>query len=485
MNESAGRTDSKLPLCVDLDGTLIKTDTLVEAIFLLCKLNVFYIFLFPFWLLRGRAFFKFQIFSRVNLDVEYLPYNQEFLDFLRSEYRSGRKLVLATGSSQKVAELIARYLGIFSVVVASDDRTNVSGRRKAEILCELFGVKQFAYAGNETADLKVWQVAAEGYVVSPSVGVETLAARQCPIVQVFRRKRAYIKLLLRAIRVHQWAKNVLIFAPLVLAHRMTEISLIMLGLHAFLAFSLVSSSVYLLNDLLDLDSDRRHPDNRRRPFASGDLPMVWGVFLIPVLLITGGVLSLDLSVNFFLIVAAYYVVTLAYSVHLKQVVLADILILASLYAWRTVAGAVAVQVPLSIWFIAFAGFFFFSLALVKRCSELVLMGKNQQAGNPRRGYTVSDLPQLQAFGASSGYISVLVLALYIDLSDQVKNLYKHPMILLIVCPFLLYWLSRVWLKAHRGKMSSDPLVFALKDKVSYIMILAMALIWLAAKTNLL
>lgn len=476
----ASRTNSMLPLCVDLDGTLIKTDTMFEGFLKLCRTNLLTAFLAPFWLLRGRAYAKSRIFDYVKLDLDALPYNEELISFLREEKEKGRDILLVTGASEKVAHPIAEKLGFFSKVFASNIQTNLTGRKKSKLLQEQFGDKKFAYVGDSWVDLKVWKHAGEAFVVSSRSGLEKKAAKVCPVAHVFYSKVNLLKLLLKAIRLHQWTKNILILAPLILAHKLNDFSLILKAFHALFAFSLISSSVYLLNDLLDLEADRRHPDNKKRPFASGQLPLLWGLILSPLFLAAGIAASLLLSEQFMWVVACYYVVTLAYSLHLKQIVLADIIILGFLYSWRLVAGAAATNVTLSVWFIMFAGFFFFSLALVKRCSELKLIERTDQRRTPRRGYSVEDFPQLMSFGTASGYISVFVLILYINNSDQVNSLYKNPTYLLFMCPFLLYWISRMWLKAFRGKMYTDPLVFALKDKVSYIMIGMMCFIWLLA-----
>jgi 4-hydroxybenzoate polyprenyltransferase len=238
-----------------------------------------------------------------------------------------------------------------------------------------------------------------------------------------------------------------------------------------------------VNDLLDLSSDRRHLDNRRRPFASGELPLIYGIFMAPILFLAGLVAALSFSPMFFAVVLGYFLLTSAYSLRLKEIVLADVLILACLYAWRVFAGAVAAEIKLTSWFLAFFGFLFFSLALVKRCSELILTQQHKGKPNARRGYRLDDVSQLESFGSASGYLAVLVLALYIN-AEMTAGTYVHPNALWLLCPMMLYWISRMWLVAHRGQMSSDPLVFSLKDRVSYMMIGGMAIIWLIASGTL-
>ncbi len=473
----------RYPLCVDLDGTLVKSDTLIEAIFKMAKSHFWQLLLAPLWLLKGKAYFKEKIFSMSTLDVAELPYNEEVLEYLKAEFSSGRDLVLATASSYRIAEKVSNHLGIFEKVIASDPETNLSGEKKAEALVKAFGEKQFSYMGNAEIDLKVWKHAASADVVFADRNLLSRAKKLCQVDNIFARPRSFFKLIRKAIRVHQWTKNALIFLPLILAHKIGDVDAIINAIHAFFAFAMTASSVYLINDLLDLESDRRHPDNKKRPFASGELALQWGVVLAPAMLTIGIIAAAALSMSFLWVVLGYFALTTAYSLHLKQIALLDVIVLAFLYAWRIFAGAIAINVYLSQWLLVFAGFFFLSLALVKRCSELILMNRKNLEANPRRGYWVSDLSQLVSFGSASGYLAVLVFALYVN-SEQVVKSYQTPEALWFICPFLLYWISRMWLKAHRGLMHTDPLVFAVKDRVSYIMIAIMALIWFIATGNL-
>ena len=278
---------------------------------------------------------------------------------------------------------------------------------------------------------------------------------------------------------HQWSKNLLIFVPVALGGKITDVALLAKAGVAFAAFSLVASSVYLLNDMLDLESDRCHPDNRRRPFAAGDLSLLWGMAMAPVLLVTGFLMAWLLAPKFLMVLAGYYVLTFAYSFYLKRLVLADIVVLAGLYTFRIFAGGVATSTVLTYWLLTFSGFLFLSLALVKRTSELLMAKEQGTEVNSRRGYQIGDISQLSSFGSAAGYLSILVFALYLR-SPQVSFIYPRPDLLWFVCPFLLYWISRMWLKTHRGEMHSDPLVYAMKDRGSYVIIGVMALIWAVA-----
>lgn len=433
----------------------------------------------PVWLMRGRAYFKQETARLVSLDVKHLPYNDELLTYLKAEHASGRDIYLATASSRKIAFQIAHHLGIFRDVFASDRRHNLAGREKAKVLEERFGYRQFVYAGNSYVDFAVWKRAAAAIVVNAPLVVERNASTFAPVAKVFARQHFVPKTILRAMRVHQWSKNLLIFLPLLLANRLLDFEIVWAALVAFLSFSLVASSVYLVNDLLDLDADRLHPDNRRRPFAAGTLPLSFGFVASPVLLLAGFWVATLVNTAFMGVLAAYYVATCFYTFYLKRLIIADILTLAGLYAIRVFAGAIATGVALSSWFLVYAGFIFLSLALVKRCSELILMEKNKRKKNSRRGYTVEDLPLLMQFGVASGYLSVLVLAFYLK-APEIAGYYTHPKFLWLICPFSLYWISRMWLLAHRGKMHTDPLVFTLRDQASYVIVLCCMAIWVAA-----
>lgn len=465
------------PLCVDLDGTLIKTDLLVESFFLLLSKHPLLVLLIPFWLLRGKARLKQEIARRVALDAATLPYHSLFLPWLREQHTQGRVLVLATAAAEPLARQVAEHLQIFSQILTTTDSTNLSGQTKSEKLCQYFGERGFDYAGNDQADLLVWKQARQAIVVNPTRGVREQAVRIAEITAEFDdRQSSGIKLWFRALRLHQWLKNLLVFVPLLAAHRLLETTLLLQAALAYLVFGLCASSVYLLNDLLDLPADRQHPRKRSRPFAAGALPVLSGALAVPTLLVIAFTLAtIALPPLFSGVLLSYYVLTLTYSLYLKQSVMLDAVVLAALYTLRIIAGAAATTIVPTFWLLAFSMFVFLSLALVKRYAELFAMqdlGQNTARG---RGYRVDDLQLLQTLGGSSGYMSVLVLALYIN-SSASQALYHHPEAIWLLCPLLLYWISRVWLKTHRGEMHDDPVIFAVQDRVSQILILIGAII---------
>ncbi len=453
------------PLCVDLDGTLIHSDLLLETFLLLIKRNPLYLLRAPFWLLGGKATLKAQIAARITLNPVTLPYNKHFLNWLYDQRAGGRHLWLCTASNIRLAQQVAEHLKIFQGVLASSDDSNLSGHAKAKKLIETFGVRAFDYCGNCRRDLAIWEVSRGAIVVNSPLRLRRKVQRLTEIRATFPRKIGFIRPLVKALRLHQWVKNILVFVPLVAAHHISDMVSLQYAVTAFLSFGLCASSVYLVNDMLDLEADRQHSRKCDRPFASGELSLVIGLALAPIFLLGAILLASSLPNMFWMVLAAYYMLTLAYSFGLKRIVLIDITTLAGLYTSRIVAGAVAIAVPLSFWLLLFSMFLFLSLALVKRYTELLAMKCRGKMSAIGRGYHVEDLPILHSFGTASGYLGVLVLALYIN-SPTIAPLYRHPQVFWFLCVLLLYWISRIWLKAHRGEMHDDPIVFAFKDKVS-------------------
>jgi len=456
---------SSVPLCVDLDGTLIRSDLLLETFLLLIKRNPLYLFLVPFWLLKGKAALKAQIAARVDLNPAALPYQQDFLKWLRAEHASGRRLYLCTAANESLAGRVAAHLGFFDGVLGSDSSKNLAGSAKASALVERFGERGFDYCGNESRDLAIWRHAHAAIVVNASSRLEREAAETGHIVRTFPSKSNTLRAAFRALRPHQWAKNVLVLVPMVAAHKVGEPGEVPIAVLGLIAFCLCASSVYLLNDLLDLEADRAHARKSRRPFAAGDLSLAVGLLLAPILLAAAVVIAAFLPPKFWLVLGAYYALTCAYSFVLKGLVLIDALSLAGLYTLRIIGGSAAVGVPLSFWLLLFSVFLFLSLAFVKRFAELDSLRRQQRLRAVGRGYHVEDLSILQSLGTAAGYLSVLVLALYIN-SPAIEALYRQPKVIWMLCVLMLYWISRVWMKAQRGEMHDDPVVFALKDRQS-------------------
>lgn len=459
-------SEETLPLCVDLDGTLVKLDTLHQALFLLLRRHPASIFRLPGWLLRGRACLKEQVLQRVALEASVLPYNQPFLDWLKKEHARGRKLILATAANYRTANAVAEHLGIFDEVLSSNEECNLRHGAKLEAVRARF--PRFGYAGNDAADFPLWEAAEEVILVNPSAAAKkrfTLEAEH-----IFLDRPQCTHCLFEALRPQQWLKNLLIFAPMLLAHRFTDLAALARAGIAFAAFSFAASSIYILNDLFDLGADQHHPRKRNRPFASGALPIATGAVMIPQLATMSLLLCLYLPPAFLVVLLAYYVLTTAYSWRIKQIAIADVLMLAVLYSMRIVAGSVATETAASGWFVQFAIFLFLSLALVKRLSELREIREETAPADSvhrERGYCVGDLPLLLSFGTVSGYISILVFMMYLG-SDKVARLYSRPEFLWLFCPLLLYWITRMWHLAWRGEMADDPLAFAARDPQTYV-----------------
>jgi 4-hydroxybenzoate polyprenyltransferase/phosphoserine phosphatase len=458
---------SFLPLVVDLDGTVISTDMLHESALNVLRNQPFKTLSIPFWLSQGKAVLKQNLAHRTDFDPSLLPYNHDLLDWLKEQRAQGRKLILCTASDHSIAIAIAKHLGVFDEVMASDGTTNLAGKHKAEALEQRFGYAGFDYAGNSRADLKVWQKARRAVVVNASADLVQKVSAFCDVERVFTPPALGFKAWIRVLRVHQWLKNLLLFIPLLAAHQFTNQDSWLALILAFVSFSLCASSVYIANDLLDLESDRLHPRKCNRPFASGLVPAWMGVVLAPLLMLGSLVLAQHVDGMFLPWLLFYFVLTCVYSLGLKRVVLLDCLTLAVLYTLRIVAGAAAASMTLSFWLLAFSVFLFLSLAFVKRYAELevqLLSGKQKTHG---RGYYTSDAPLVQTLGITSGYAAILVLALYIN-SDAIIKLYRTPEIVWGAVPILLFWISWMWMQAHRGNMHDDPLVFALKDKASLL-----------------
>ncbi len=475
MNQSKSFTEkssgvdahNERPLVVDLDGTLIFSDMLHETAICLLRDKPHFVFALLVWLFRGKALLKQKLASQVDLDVTSLPFNQKLIDWLQSQKDLGRKLVLCTATDISIAKMIADHLKFFDEVIASDGIQNLAGKNKANALVAKYGENRFDYVGNSSVDLLVWEKSNQGVVVDGSGTLVDRARAVTEVEHLISRDKNNFKTWIKVFRLHQWIKNVLIFVPIFAAHQVITGDLWSnLGL-AFLSFSLCASSVYIVNDLFDLESDRAHLRKRYRPFASGQIPIWKGAVLAPVLIFASFVMAQHVDGSFLSWLLVYFGLTCAYSWGLKRLVLVDCLTLAVLYTLRIVAGATAVSVPLSFWLLAFSIFLFLSLAFIKRYAELQAHSEGDVKKVRGRGYYIKDASLVQQLGVTSGYAATLVLALYLN-SENVIKLYRTPEIIWGAVPLMLLWVSWMWLKAHRGLMHDDPIVYAVKDKVSVL-----------------
>jgi 4-hydroxybenzoate polyprenyltransferase len=456
------------PLCVDLDGTLVKSDTLVDSLMVLAHRHPAAFLRAPLWAVKGKAYFKSQVTSMVTLDAAYLPYNRPLLDYLTEEHAAGRKLYLTTGADRELARNIAAHLGIFEDVMASDGAVNLTGSQKLKHLEQRFAVDGFDYIGNALPDLPLLQGARQAMLANPDFRLNSaLKSRKIAVSRKFLDRSRLPVALSKALRVHQWAKNLLVFLPLLLAHSLSA-ARVLIAVAAFFCFSLTASATYIFNDLLDLEHDRVHLNKRRRAFAAGDLSVAAGLTISLSFAAIALITAAYLPRTFLVYLLLYFVTTVAYSLALKRIVLVDVVVLSSLYTIRMLAGAAATRTPISPWLAAFSVFLFLSLAMVKRFSELRNLQTRGLNPTNARGYLLSDIEQLRSFGTSSAYASIVIFALYISGHDVVA-LYHHPNRMWLITPLMILWLSRVWLLASRGVLDEDPVVFALTDRMSLLL----------------
>jgi 4-hydroxybenzoate polyprenyltransferase/phosphoserine phosphatase len=468
------------PLVVDLDGTLILSDLLDESFLATLSARPLSALAALAPLLRGdRAALKRRLAGGSGLDPALVPLRADLVAHLRAEKEKGRRLVLATASDELLARPLAAPLGLFDEVLASDGARNLGGEAKRGLLVSRYGEKGFDYAGDRRADLPVFRSARNAILAGGGVRLRAeVEAAGTPVAAAFPGPDSGLRDLLGAIRVRQWVKNLLVFVPLVTGHVFGAAALLA-AVVAFLALSACASGLYVLNDLVDLAADRRHPAKRSRPFASGALPVRLGLLLVPLLLAAAVALGALLPPGARLLLAGYAATSALYSFFLKRKVLLDVFTLAFLYTLRVLLGGAATLVPVSPWLLAFSVFIFLSLAFAKRASELFSVRERGHEGASGRDWFVRDSAAVHALGVTSAYGAGMVLAIYVH-SDHVRGLYAHPGWLWLLVPLLLYWASRVWILVGRGEMDEDPIVFALRDRVTWAIGLLTAAVLLAA-----
>lgn len=469
------------PLVVDLDGTLLRSDLLMETAMAFGRSRPLQFFRVFHWLYKGKAALKEGLALNTDIDVSVLPYDPNVIELIEAQRATGRMVVLATAAHESLAQRIAEHLNLFDLVLASNSNRNLSAEHKRDLLIAHFGEGGFDYIGNAHDDLPVWKTARHALAVNPERGVERQLRKLDNVAQVIDSNRASWRDWRKALRLHQWMKNILVFVPLLASHRLSQPGLVLDGVLAFVFFGLCASSVYILNDLLDLTDDRHHKSKCLRPFACGKLSIGTGLVAVPVLLAAafGGAL-LTLPWQFSAVLGGYYLMTLAYSLQLKRKMALDVILLAMLYTTRIIAGVAAFNLQLTFWMLAFSMFIFLSLAMVKRYAELRDARAREVMTLARgRGYYPGDLDMIASLGASSGYLSVMVLALYIQ-DTATTALYREPHVIWLACPLLLFWITRVWMLTHRGQMNDDPVVFAIRDRISQAIGLAFTLVfWIA------
>lgn len=459
-------TSERVPLVVDLDGTLIGSDLLVKSAFAHLGHDVTRFGKLLAALVRGKAVLKAHIAVTTNIDAAYLPYNEQVVEVIRQVRASGRPVYLASASNERYVSAIAEHLGLFEGWFASTDAENLSSSVKAERLTKAFGERGFDYIGNDCADLAVWAVARRRIAVQPSAAVRSRLLALDPDATLLSRAGGRLRTWAEQLRVHQWAKNALVFVPLLTAHRFDPLSFGE-AVAAFFAFSLAASGIYLVNDLVDLDADRKHRTKKYRPLAAGKIQVVDAMFVAPILVVVAAIGAFSLAPLFGVVLLGYLALTTAYTFVLKRKMMMDVVTLAILYTLRVVGGAAAIAVFVSEWLLAFSMFMFVALALIKRYTELAGRLDANLPDPTNRNYRKTDLGVITGLAAASGFNAVTVFTLYIS-SETVRSLYAHPQLLWLICPILMYWLGRVLMLAHRRLMDDDPILFATRDRVSVI-----------------
>jgi 4-hydroxybenzoate polyprenyltransferase/phosphoserine phosphatase len=474
-------SSSRPPLCVDLDGTLIKTNTLHESFLALARTAPQRAILAPFWLARGQAYLWNRLSEHVAIDVTLLPYRPEVIEYLRAEKSAGRELLLISGAHHSLVERVARHLGLFDHYLGSDELTHLVAGKKLSAIVERYGKKSFDYVGDSRADLQVWKESRRAVIVSRDrFLVSRLQKVADSLEHIAPSGKVWFKTLPKAIRAHQWAKNLLLFAAVFLSHQIGNLGLLFNAALGFAAFSLCGSAVYIINDLVDLEADRLHLKKRKRPFAAGDLSPVTGVIASSVLFLGAFAIATSISLSFTAALGVYSALTFLYSLYLKEKLLVDVYVLAGLYTIRVWAGGASANITISHWALAFFTCLFLSLALAKRHSELTGATETQENKRlSRRGYRPTDAPFVLCFGCVSSLMSVLVIAIYLTSPDVAAH-YSRPSLLWFVCPALAYWSSRLWIIAARNRLDEDPVLFTIKDRVSYLVgAIIVAIVFLA------
>jgi 4-hydroxybenzoate polyprenyltransferase/phosphoserine phosphatase len=456
----------------DLDDTLIKTDLLFESVLKLIRTKPLASLSLPLWLMRGKAYTKEQVAHLVNLDPSSLPYRDEILRHVRARRYDGNQVILASASHHSFVKSIADHCQCFDMAHGSSGSINLKSEKKLEWIKANVG-KPFEYIGDSRSDLAIWKKASHAILVNPSKHVlGKIKSLGIPHETIYDGKTSF-KLILKQLRIHQWIKNALLIIPALAAHKLSSLEIFRSVLIGSLSFSFIASLVYVMNDMLDVENDRRHPTKKNRPFASGFLPIRHGFLMMLLLGLASLLLGSLLGPEFLSVLALYFGVNVLYSTRLKEAVMLDVVILASFYTMRLMAGSAATATPISSWLLSFSTFFFLGLAMVKRYTELRrVVGKSQSVLHGR-GYGVEDKIPVLIMGITSSMLSILILALYFSSSD-VQGLYNHPTRLWALAPLLLYWNGRVWMLANRGQVDDDPVVFAVKDIQSWVVLIITA-----------
>ena len=467
------------PLVIDLDGTLIKTDSLYETFFDTLRRDPLAIWKVPIKFALGRASLKAFLADNSCLEVDTWPVHEDFLAYLKQEAELGRKIVLATAADKAIAVAIASHYGFISEVIATDGTLNLKGKAKAKALLERFP-DGFLYAGDLVSDCAVWRESKGSILVGASDRVVERVRQLNEPLAIFSSERSLPNILLRSLRLHQWAKNALVFVPLVLGGKTLDSTAWLMAMLGFVALCLTASATYIVNDLWDLPSDRRHWSKRYRPLARGDLSIREGIFLAAFAVALGFATAAYAGKGAIAILALYVAGTLSYSFAWKRVPILDVLVLASLFTLRLGFGIVLTDVRISPWLLVFSMFIFGSLSMAKRHTEVLRLAERGLQSIPGRGYTASDAPLTLSFGVASMHAAIFIMVLYLIEDAFPRNFYGTPALLWVLPPIVYLFLGRVWLIGHRGELRDDPVAFALRDRISLLLGGIMVLTFAAA-----
>ncbi len=477
MTETAG---SEIPLCVDLDGTITKTDTLVEGFIVAMRTRPLSTLASFLEMRHGISAWKHRIAELAHPDFSLLPYDSKVVELISRARLENRPTFLVSAANESYARRAAKHLGIFDRVFASTQDVNLKAQAKADFLLTRFGEGRYDFVGDSNADLPALANARIAYVVrrSPKVQRKLAKQRDYEIVGESRRN-GLLRAIVSQIRAYQWAKNLLVFLPLLAAQLVTDNDAIKASILAFFAFSFVASAMYIINDIADIKHDRSHPSKRFRPFAAGDLSLGLG-FVVGIALLAGSMaLTVTLPSLFGAALLLYFLTALSYTLWAKNIAVLDTIFLAGLYTTRILAGAAAIQVVPSFWLLAFSMFLFLSIALAKRYSELLRSDIQDNKSTPGRQYRRSDMPTILAEGTASGIAAIVVFALYIN-NETIAGSFERPVALWLLCPLLLYWVNKLWLNTLRDEVHDDPLVWALTNRVSRGITVCAAVLFLVA-----
>lgn len=460
-NAKTPTNKTRATLVVDLDGTLTPTDTLVESVIKLLKLRPIELIKLLLVLPRGPLAFKQYVADKASIDIENFPWRQDLVDYIRYERSLGRRTILATAAHQSIAKRVADHLDLFDEVLSTGTEINLKGEAKLEAIRQSVG-EAFVYAGDSDADVPIWNASTAAILVGVKPKLAKFIKQSKPIEREFQKQANDLSRWVKAFRLHQWLKNLLLFVPILTAFTALNPEMLLKMALAFLSFSLAASASYIGNDLWDLESDRAHPRKRFRPFASASIRPLSGLLVATGTLATAVALAHLVSDRFLLILFVYLIITSAYSWLLKGYVIVDVLTLSALYTLRILAGSLAFDILISSWLLAFSVFAFFSLALIKRCSELVSLKLRGMDAASGRDYRVTDLVVLWPLGVGAALSAVVIFGLFIS-SPDTQSRYTSPQLLWLAAIGLVYWLARLWIKTSRGDMHDDPIIYAIKD----------------------